>query len=239
MRFYLLLAIVGVSMLGPAQADQDPVQFILQRHAASFGGERGLAALSSLRIEGTQLQDGQSLRFTMRKKRGGLHYHLSAGESTITCGFDGRSGWQRLASGGEVQIEALSPAQLAVLREESNFSSPLLRGLDHRRLTLSLLESQNLAGNSFDVLQLSAPGRSAERYYLDADSGLLLKREQLNADGTLQLETLYRDYREVDGYPFAFEVESRLGDEQLALIRIDSIEVNPGLLSFYFDKPRS
>ena len=77
------------------------------------------------------------------------------------------------------------------------------------------------------------------RYYLNSTSGLVLKRVQIHADGTFGLETLYRDYREIDGYQFAFEIENRISDQLVSLVRIETIEVNPGLLSFYFEKPKN
>jgi hypothetical protein len=42
----------------------------------------------------------------------------------------------------------------------------------------------------------------------------------------------------LDGSRFAFELESRVGD-QLSRAQREAIEVNSELLSFYFEKPRS
>jgi hypothetical protein len=60
---------------------------------------------------------------------------------------------------------------------------------------------------------------------------------QIDSDGSDGLETSYRDYREVDGYQFAYEIENRIGDQLLSLVEIDTIKVNPGLLNFYFERP--
>jgi hypothetical protein len=62
--------------------------------------------------------------------------------------------------------------------------------------------------------------------------------DHLGADGELSIQTLYRDYREVEGFPFAFEIDTRVDGETRSLAKVKNIDVNPGILSFYFTKPK-
>jgi len=243
MRFLLILCCVLISSSFEAIAESNDalaVQRILERYTETLGGPRAVAALSSLSIEGSQTQGGTSYQFLMRKKRpNSIRYRLSAGATSIVCGFNGRSGWQRTKVGGEVTIEDLSSDQLSVLRDEANFDSPLFRHLEKSWNEISLIGKEEIGDAHVNVLEIQKFGNPFARYYLNSRSGLILKRVLLNQDGSLGLETQYRDYREVDGCQFAFEVENRLGDQQVSLVEIETIEVNPGLLSFYFEKPRS
>jgi hypothetical protein len=176
----------------------------------------------------------------MRKKRpNSIRYRLSAGETSIICGYNGRSGWQRAKVSGEVTIEDLAANQLAALRAEADFDSPLFRHLEKSWNVISLVGNEQIGDEHVSVLEVEKFGKPFARYYLNSRSGLIMKRVQIHPDGTLGLETQYRDYREVDGYQFAFEVENRIGEEQVSLVKIETIDVNPGLLSFYFEKPRS
>ena len=60
------------------------VQRILERYKESLGGSRSVAALSSLSIEGYQIQDGTSYQFLMRKKRpNSIRYRLTAHETSV------------------------------------------------------------------------------------------------------------------------------------------------------------
>jgi hypothetical protein len=221
-------------------SDALAVQRILERYTETLGGPRAVAALSSLSIEGTQVQGGTSYQFLMRKKRpDSIRYRLNAGETSIVCGYNGRQGWQRTKVGGEVTIADLSTDQLAALREEADFDSPLFRHLEKSWNVISLVGNEQIDDTHVTVLEIKKFGKPFARYYLNSRSGVILKRVQILSDGTLGLETLYRDYRKVDGYQFAFEVENRVGDEQVSLVQIETIEVNPGLLSFYFEKPRN
>lgn len=216
------------------------VQRILERYTETLGGSRAVAALSSLSVEGSQVQGGVSYHFLMRKKRpNSIRYRLSAGTMSIICGYNGRTGWQRTKVGGEVTIKDLPAAQLAVLRDEADFDSPLFRHLEKSWNQITLVGNEQLDETYVNVLEVKKFSKPFARYYLNSRSGLILKRVLLNQDGTSGLETLYRDYREVDGYQFAYEIENWLGDQQVSLVHIETIEVNPGLLSFYFEKPRN
>lgn len=241
MRFLFILSCVILSSSFEAFAESGDaliVQRILERYTETLGGSRSVDALSSLSIEGTQIQGGKSYDFLMRKKRPhSIRYRMNAGETTIISGYNGRLGWQRIEASGEVTIEDLPGDQLAVLRAEADFDSPLFKHLEKSWNKVSLLGNEQWDDTNVNVLEIERFDKPFARYYLNARSGLLMKRVQVHQDGTLGLETLYRDYRDVDGYQMAFEVENRIADQQVSLVKIDSIEVNPGLLSFYFEKP--
>ena len=243
MRFFLILSCAFLSFSSGLLADTSDalaVRRILERYTDTLGGSRAVEALSSLSIEGSQSQNGKSYEFLMRKKRpNSIRYRLNAGATSIVCGYNGRVGWQRTKVGGEVTVEDLSAGQLEVLRDEADFDSPLYRHLEKSWNAITLLEKKLVDGDYVNVLEVKKFGKPLAHYHLNARSGLILKRVRLNADGTPGLETHYRDYREVDGYQFAFEIENRMGDQQLSLIQVHKIEVNPGLLSFYFEKPKS
>ncbi len=243
MRFFLILSSVFLSFSFEVLADTGDalaVQRILERYTETLGGSRAVEALSSLSIEGTQTQNGKSYHFLMRKKRpNSIRYRLNAGDTSIICGFNGRLGWQRSKVGAEVTITDLPADQLAVLRDEADFNSPLFRHLEKSWNAITLIEKELVEEGYVNVLEVKKFGKPFARYHLNARSGLILKRVRMNADGTPSLETHYRDYREVDGCQFAFEVENRIGDQQVSLVKIETIEVNPGLLSFYFEKPRN
>ncbi|HAQ58583.1 MAG TPA: hypothetical protein DCR32_06150 [Opitutae bacterium] len=243
MRLFVILSCVFISFSFEAMAKSSnsySVQRILERYKESLGGSRSVAALSSLSIEGYQIQDGTSYQFLMRKKRpNSIRYRLTAHETSVVCGFNGRQGWQRTKVGGEVTIEDLSTDQLSALRDEADFDSPLINHLEKSWNQIFLVGNEQLGDTFVNVLEVRKFRKPFVRYYLNSTSGLVLKRVQIHADGTFGLETLYRDYREIDGYQFAFEIENRISDQLVSLVRIETIEVNPGLLSFYFEKPKN
>jgi hypothetical protein len=227
-------------LFGFAQSDAYVLQRILQRYTESYGGFRDADALSSLSVEGTIEQDGQTFSFLMRKKRPySMRYRLSSGMNKVVTGYNGSVGWLRFEVDGEVVIEVLDASAEAALREQARFDSPLFRHLEKSENDLKLIERATLEDHNVYVIEVQGLGEYVERYYLDAATAHVLRHDQLSRTGKLLLETRYRDYREVDGFPFAYEVETRLDGQTMSLAKINSINVNPGLLSFYFEKPHN
>jgi hypothetical protein len=175
----------------------------------------------------------------MHKKRpDSIRYRLSDGGASVVCSYNGRVGWQRISDAErKVTIQTLSNSELSSMRDEASFDSPLFRHLEKPMNQFTISGNEKIGEALAYVLELREHGKLTARYYLDSRSGLLLKRESLAEDGAVLLETSYRDYRPVDGYSFAFEVENRVGDQQISLINVHSILLNPGLLNFYFEMP--
>lgn len=236
----LLLLCLGcfAPLLGHAQNDAYAMHRVLQRYTESYGGFRDADSLASLSVEGTIEQGGETSEFLMRKKRPwSLRYRLTKGRNNVVTGFNGSSGWLRLETDGKVSIKDLDGDALDALREQARFESPLFRHSEKRENELSLLERNTFEGESVYVIEVRELGRRISHYYLEAKNAHVLRRDQLDEEGEIIFQTLYREYREVEGFPFAHEVENRIGGETVALIRVNSVEVNPGLLSFYFEKP--
>lgn len=223
---------------GFAQSDGYALQRILQRYTEAYGGFRDADALTSLSVEGTIEQKGQSFDFLMRKKRPySMRYRLSNESNTIITGYNGSQAWLRTQSNGEVTIKALDSKTRQIVREHARFDSPLFRHLEKRENKIELVGRTTLEERSVYVLEVVEHGSKVSRYYLDAVTANIVRIDELDADGATSLQTFYRDYREVDGFPFAFEIETRIGFETVSLAKVSSINVNPGLLSFYFEKP--
>ena len=236
-----LLLVCLLNMLpipGFAQSDTYILKRILERYTGAYGGFRDADALSSLSVEGTIIQNGQTFDFLMRKKRPeSMRYRLSNESNSVITGYDGSQGWLRTKSNGKVSVHSLDAEALRCMREQSRFDSPLFRHLEKREDTIELIERTTLDERSVLVLEVLAADSEVSRYYLDLMTAHVVRVDQLDAEGELSIQTLYRDYREVEGFPFAFEIETRVGGETRSLAKVNKIDVNPGLLSFYFSMP--
>lgn len=231
--FLCLLPIFGYS-----QSDTYALQRILQRYTEAYGGFRDADALSSLSVEGTIEQDGQTFDFLMRKKRPySLRYRLSLGGNSVIVGYNGTSGWIREETNGQVTIKALNTAVVSDLREQARFDSPLFRHLEKSENDIELVERSTLDDRSVYVIGVRELGETTY-YYLDAVTAHLMRCDQIDDEGSIRFQTLYREYKDVEGYPFAHEIETRIDGQTTSLAKVNTIEVNPGLLSFYFEQPR-
>ena len=123
-------------------------------------------------------------------------------------------------------------------RYQSRFDSPLFYNPQKRENQIELIERIILDERSVIVLEVIEYDSEASHYYLDFETAHIVRVDHLDAEGNLSIQTLYRDYREVEGFPFAFEIETRVNGETKSLAKVNSIDVNPGIISVYFAKPK-
>mgnify|MGYP001252304274 FL=1 len=238
-KLFLVCFLYLFPIHGFGQEDAFTLESVLQRFTKAYGGFRDADALSSLSVEGTILQNGQTFDFLMRKKRPhSMRYRLSNESNSIITGYDGSQGWIRTKNNQEVSIDLLDHEARRKIRYLSRFDSPLFYHLQKRENQIELIERLTLDERSVLVLEVIEYDSEASRYYLDLETAHIVRVDHLGADGELSIQTLYRDYREVEGFPFAFEIETRVNGETKSLAKVNSIDVNPGIFSVYFAKPK-
>ena len=224
---------------GFAQEDAFTLESILQRYTKAYGGFRDVDALTSLSVEGTILQNGQTFDFLMRKKRPHfMRYRLSNEYYSVIAGYDGSQGWILTKNNQEVSTDLIDQEAHLKIRDQSRFDSPLFFHQQKSEHQIKLIERTSLDGRSVLVLEVIEYDSEASRYYLDFENTHIVRVDHLDADGEFSIQTLYRDYREVEGFPFAFEIETRVNGETKSLAKVNSIDVNPGIISVYFAKPK-
>ena len=224
---------------GFAQEDAFTLESVLQRFTKAYGGFRDADTLTSLSVEGTILQNGQTFDFLMRKKRPHfMRYRLSNDYNSVIAGYDGSQGWILTKNNQEVSIDSIDQEAHRKIRDQSRFDSPLFFHLQKSEHQIELIERTSLDGRSVLVLEVIEYDSEASRYYLDFENTHIVRVDHLDADGEFSIQTLYRDYREVEGFPFAFEIETRVNGETKSLAKVNSIDVNPGIISVYFAKPK-
>jgi hypothetical protein len=238
-KLYLVCLLYMLPIHGFAQEDAFTLESVLQRFTKAYGGFRDAEALSSLSVEGIILQNGQTFDFLMRKKRPHyMRYRLSNGSNSIITGYDGSQGWIRTKNNQEVSIDLLDQEAHHKIRNQSRFDSPLFYHLQKREYQIELIERISLDERSVLVLEVIEYDSEASRYYLDLETAHIVRVDHLDAEGGISIQTLYRGYREVEGFPFAFEIETRVNGETKSLAKVNSIDVNPGIFSVYFAKPK-
>lgn len=211
---------------------------VLQRHMNLYGGFRAVDKLNSILISGTHFKDGIQYEFLIRRKRPAyMRYGLRHGSHLAEAGYDGQFGWLRVVKLGVSEVKPLLGEPLQALKYEADFDGPLLRFFDDSEATVSIHSMQRIGGEEVYVVRVVSLHSPERLYYLNKQSSFLLRVETLGESGELLLQTIYRDYRFIGGFPFAFEVENRVDGETVALSQIKEVEVDPGLLSFMFEMP--
>ncbi|MEO0509863.1 MAG: hypothetical protein AAF065_08395 [Verrucomicrobiota bacterium] len=235
-----LFVFCGIQLCAQDSSDAFIIQKILKRYTDTYGDLREANKLTAVTFQGVQIQDGIEYPFLVRKKRpSSIRYRLEKGEVTFVTGYNGEDGWLQTSNGEETFVESLSGDQLKAIKREARFEGPLCRHLEKPENRITLSGHSWVGGRESYVLEITEAESVLSRYFLDVRNSHVLQVDQLNEEGVAEFQTIYRDYRDVKGYPFAHEIENRIGGETVSIVRIDSILVNPGVLSFYFEMPQS
>ncbi len=222
-----------------AQQDDGALRDLLERYEATRGGIIKLEALGALQVEGVTKQQGQVYAFTLYKKRPGLvRFRMQRGEESVILGYDGRTAWKRVLRGSERVTESLDATGAELLGEEAALRDPLARALETFNRQVRYLGEEENDGVRTHAVEVFGPWKTRSVYFLDSETLDIIRRQRFDARGGQVLETLYADYREVEGYRFAFRIENQLDGETLSVTRLEAIQVNPGVLNFYFRPPQ-
>ncbi|MGB0743537.1 MAG: hypothetical protein ACPGSB_03325 [Opitutales bacterium] len=234
--FFLTCFFLRATAQSPS--DELKVQELLQRYTESYGGLRDVNRLDSISMEGIQVQGKQKFSFQIRKKRpSSMRYRLMKGDTSLVSIFNGQRGWLLTNKGSSASVEELSGAKLDILVREARFESPLYRHQEKLDVRVSMVGREQIGDTKAYILRVEEQGAPVSHYFLDPEKPHILRIDQLDDEGRVTFQTLYRDYRDVDGYPFAHVIENRIEGETVSLSRLDSVSVNPGLLSVYFENP--
>ena len=235
------VALLLLWSLAPAGAAAQTVQQILTKVYAARGGLEKIHALQGQRVLGT-ISFGSDVSgpfFVDLQRPMKMHMELTVRDQIMVRVYDGKVGWANNPFAGKPNAESMSDDELKNISEEADFDGPLV---DYRRKgnQVTLVGKDKVEDKDAWRLKLTTKNGDVRYYLFDASSYLLLKWEgKRRADGKeIPVDSYFRDYRDVGGLKFAFEIDSGSSatDVQEKIV-IDKIELNPQLPESQFAKP--
>jgi len=133
----------------------------------------------------------------------------------------------------------MSAEDISNISDESDFDGPLVDYKQKGNL-IALVGKEDVDGKPAYRLKLTNKKGEMRSYIFDAGSFRLVKWEGTRKIGERDVpwESAFRDYREVNGLQFAFEIDSDApGTGQAQKIIANTIEVNPEIDESHFGKP--
>ncbi len=225
----------------PQSLSAQTITQILTKVYVARGGLTKIRAVKSERVSGTiSFGSEASGPFVVELKRPlKMHMTLSVQNQTMVRVFDGTQGWANNPFAGKVNPEPMTDEDLKNISEEADFDGPLVdyakKGNKPELVGKDKVEDK-------DVWRVRLTTKNGDvRYYLfDAGTFLLLKWEgKRRAEGKeFPVESYFRDYRDVEGLKFSFQIDSGSSATDLTQkLVIDKIELNPEIPDSEFAKP--
>jgi hypothetical protein len=244
----LLLAILqiglfaGLQLGGPKRAAAQTAEEIVGKVLAARGGLEKAKAVQAERITGTIYFNAEMYGpFLAEFKRPGkMHNEVTIQNKTVVRTFNGKdAGWVSNPFVGKDAPEPMSADEMKDAVNESDFDGPLVDA-KAKGNTIEMAGTEKVEGREAYILKVTHKDGQVSAYSFDAKTFLLVKwsgADSVNGEAVTR-ETYFRDYRDVGGLKFAFELVSNApGADVTQRIVVDKIELDPQIDDAHFGKP--
>jgi hypothetical protein len=228
--------IAAASSLPAQQAALPTAEQLVANFVKAAGGKTAMEKVKSRVSKGTiELGNGESLTVEVRDKAPDKNLTVVdvPQQGQQRQGFDGKVAWDATPNQA---VQELTGPMLAAVRRNSQF----YRWLHMKELfgTLAVVGTAKIGERDTYVMEATPGEGYPEKFYFDTQTALLLQRDfQLDSpDGPISFQTLYEDYREVDGLKLPFTLR-RVGPDSVLLLKLTEIKHNVELDDAQFAKP--
>lgn len=215
---------------------------IVTKALAARGGLEKVKAVQAQRITGTiyfspELYGPFVAEF---KRPGKMHNQVTIQDKTVVRVINGKgAGWVVNPFAGKDAPEAMSEDEIKDAKNESDFDGPLVDS-KAKGMTIEYSGTEKVDGKDAYVLKVTHKDGAISNYSFDAKTYLLTRwsgSDNVNGEA-VNRQTLFHDYREVNGLRFAFElVSNNPGADVTQRIVVEKIEVDPQIEESHFEKP--
>jgi hypothetical protein len=234
----ILVAVLAVGLSSGAFAET--AEELVAKNIQAKGGLEKLKAIQSVRMSGTQDNDGFKAAVTQENKRPDLVRETFAlqGMTSIQA-YDGASGWQVRPFGGRKDPELMGEEDLRSLLLDADFDGPLV-DYKEKGNKVESLGHDIVDGDDAYKLKVTLKNGDIIYYYLDPDTFLEIRKEQqLFLRGSVQEFVVnLGSYKPVNGVMFPFwSASGPKGADPLPNVTFEKIEVNVPLEDTKFAVP--
>ena len=190
----------------PAKGDAPlpTVEQVLEKYVRALGGREALGRVTTRVVKGSRVgADGVPVpEEVYQKAPDKMSVKTTYPSVTFRSGFDGARAWARDSRGADQLNDQFAEA----LRREAEFFAGVR--LRETYPNASVVGRETLDGREAYVVGAAASDGGVEKFYFDAQTGLLARRyvEFRTALGRTPVQVDYGDYREVDGVKVPFQL---------------------------------
>jgi len=186
---------------------------IVAKAIAARGGADKIKAVQSQKISGKIAfgPDAEGPFFVEYKRPGKMHMEFSIAGQTMVRVYNGNgSGWIiNPFSDGDKGVQPMSGDELKNISDESDFDGPLV-DYQAKGNKIEFDGTEDIDGKSAYRIKLTTKTGNVRFYSYDAESFLLAQWGGSRTDQgkTIYVASLFRDYRDVHGLKYAFQIDS-------------------------------
>lgn len=220
-----------------AQEKAPTVDQILDKYVQAIGGKAAYEKLTSRVEKGNfdipAMGAGGPIEIYSKAPNKNLVVITIDGFGVVQEGFTGTVAWANDPQSG---LREKSGTELADAKRGADFYGPVRMKEHYPKMELKGKEKVG-AGEAYVIVATPAGG-SPETLYFDTKSGLLVRQDATRETqaGTMNVQALLEDYREVDGVKIPFVIHQN-SDAISFVIKLTEIKHNVAIEDAKFNKP--
>lgn len=229
------------SVLSGTLLFSETLEQILAKNYESRGGLKKLKAIKTVVFEGKIFIPMQNLEFPVKmcqKKPNKLKMEATVMEKKIVQGYDGKKAWYINPMMGSEDPQEMTEDQAKEAIQQAESIDPLV---DYKEMGCKLEYSgkEDMEGTEVYKLKMTRKDGRVEMFYLDTESGIELRTSSNIKRGESEIlsESLFGDYKEVEGIMFPFAIEIKVNGQTTMKIAVASVKLNEKLEDSLFEMP--
>lgn len=232
-----IIAVFVISLFALNIGAQD-LDEILNAHFENAGQEN-LLDIDAFRIKAKVHQGGMELPMVLYQKR--PHMFKSEVEvqgQKIISAYDGENGWMINPMMGSTDPIPLTGEQLKQAQERADIDGKLYNWKEKGH-KVEYSGTEEMEGTEVYVISMKTKEGDEITYYLDVDSYLILKEKTTTTvqGGEQEVESLFTNYKQVDGIAFPGAIVVKMGGNVVTELVFEEIETNAEIDDSEFEMP--
>ena len=226
------------SLIFTCQAFSQTADEILTEYFKAMGQDKVLETNTFI-TKGKIMQGQFEIPFTSSSKRPMKFRSDAAFQGMeIISAFDGKTGWSVNPFSGATDPQPMTAEQADQMSMQADYDG-IFYNYKEKGCTIEYIGTENIDDIKAYVLKLTRPNGDIITAYIDSENYILLKtKSNMRVQGVdTEAETIFSNYKYVDGILSAFSVETKVNGQTAMQMAFDEIKYNVDLPDSIFEMP--
>lgn len=228
----VLFLIIGNTVMSQSLDD------ILKEHFTACGQDNILKGKTQ-KLSGKMIQGGIEIPFIqMAKRPDKIRVEGTFQGLTFIQTFNGTEGWSLNPFAGVTDPQPMSEDELKGMHYQADMDG-MLWNWNEKGYTVTFDGKEDMEGTSCYKIKLDTKEGDSFTYYIDADSYLMLRTnsKMKRMDNEMESDTYYSNYMMTEGIAVPAKIETKMKDQLMGTLVIETVELNTELDDALFEKP--
>ena len=234
---FIVMAMFAVAAITPVCA-MDADELVAKAIEAS-GGEKAMKAVNSLKTTGKFMTSGMEFPFsTYHVRPSMMRIEAEVMGATMIQAYDGETGWSINPMTGTSEPQKMSPMEMKGFKLQADMDGVLI-DWKKKGYTIKYIGTDDVEGTEAHQLKLDTNDGIVMDMYFDSEYFLLLKVHTKITEGENEHEsdTYMSDYKEVGDLVSAHAIETRMGEQVVNQILLETVEMGVEVDTSIFAMP--